>query len=118
MQSPNSGLSHDLAALTRCANEVTAVLRAIGNPHRLLILCMLEEGEASVSELQSKLSLRQSLVSQHLTRLRAEGLVISKRREQFVFYAIADKRVRALIRVLQQEFVEVNESQFQVSAKG
>ena len=61
------------------AGEAGRFLKSICNEHRLLVLCSLAQGEKSVGELERLLELRQPLLSQHLTRLRADGLVTTRR---------------------------------------
>jgi len=64
------------------------VLKAMGNPHRLKIVCHLSRGEASVSELEKVTGLSQSALSQHLAKLRQEGLVKTRRHAQAVYYSL------------------------------
>jgi ArsR family transcriptional regulator len=83
------------------ANEVAAVLRAIANERRLLILCHLAEGgEASVGQLASAVDLSQPAMSQHLARMRDEGLVTYRRDAQTLWYRIADPRIETLLHTL------------------
>ena len=86
------------------AEEASSFLRAIGNSHRLLIVSVLMEGEASVGEIQARLGLRQSLVSQHLTRLRADGLVVARRSQQYMLYSIKSQAVRDIMQVVNTHF--------------
>lgn len=86
------------------AAEAASVLRLIGNEHRLIILCSLVEGEMGVGALQERLALSQSALSQHLSRLRADGLVSARRESQNIFYSIADEKVFALIAALADIF--------------
>ena len=71
-----------LADLQPRADEAAALLRVLANPHRLLILCALVEGERSVGQLQARLALSQSALSQHLARLREAGVVVTRRAAQ------------------------------------
>jgi len=64
------------------------VLKAMGNPHRLKIVCHLSRDEASVSELEKVTGLSQSALSQHLAKLRQEGLVKTRRHAQAVYYSL------------------------------
>ena len=86
------------------AAEAATVLRLIGNEHRLIILCSLVEGELGVGSLQQRLDLSQSALSQHLARLRADGLVSTRRKSQNIYYRIADQKVFALIAALADIF--------------
>ena len=69
-----------------------------------MILCNLLDGEKSVGELETYLSLRQSTASQQLARLRLEGLVAARRDGKTIYYSIADERVRTVIGVLYNAF--------------
>jgi DNA-binding transcriptional ArsR family regulator len=91
----------DLDALAAHAAEAASLLRALGSEHRLMILCHLQaEGETSVGELADAVGLSQPGISQHLARLRAEGLVAARRRGTTILYRIADPRVSAVIGLL------------------
>ncbi|RDI97292.1 transcriptional regulator [Dyella solisilvae] len=90
--------------MQRHADEAVAVLKAMGSPNRLLLLCQLLEGERSVNELAEALGLAQSVVSQHLSLLRRDGLVTGRRDGQSIFYAICDARVHGLMATLFELF--------------
>ncbi len=90
--------------MRRHAAEAAATLRLVGNEHRLIILCSLVEGELGVGALQQRLDLSQSALSQHLSRLRADGLVSTRRESQNIYYRIADDRIFALISALADIF--------------
>lgn len=96
-----AALPADRAALARleaAAGEVTATLRALANPRRLMLLCTLvAHGEMRVADLAAAVGLSQSAMSQHLARMRAEGLVTFRRDRQALWYRIADARVEALL---------------------
>ncbi|HMQ64757.1 MAG TPA: metalloregulator ArsR/SmtB family transcription factor [Amaricoccus sp.] len=81
--------------------EVSATLRLLANEKRLLVLCRLAiAGETSVGALAEAVGLSQSALSQHLARLRADGLVATRRDAQTLHYRIADPRVRHLLEAL------------------
>jgi len=82
------------------ASEAARLLRALANPHRLLVLCVLSEGELSVGELNERVPLSQSALSQHLARLRADGLVDTRREAQTIHYALAPGPAVGVIRQL------------------
>ncbi len=86
------------------AGEAAAFLKAMSHEGRLMILCHIAEGEKSVTELEDLIGARQSAVSQQLARLRIEGLVVARRDGKAIYYAIADARVRALVRLMYQLF--------------
>jgi ArsR family transcriptional regulator len=88
-------------SMEKAATEVAAVLRALGNQRRLLILCKLVEWrEANVNSLADAVGLSQSALSQHLARMREEGLVAYRRESQTLWYRIADARVETLLATL------------------
>ena len=72
------------------AFEAAQLLKAMANEHRLLILCHLAEGELSVGELNERIDLSQSSLSQHLAVLRQIGLVATRRKAQTIYYRLAD----------------------------
>jgi len=79
------------------AMEVADVLRAIANARRLQILCLLMEGEATVGTLVTRVGISQSALSQHLAKMRDEGLLAFRREKQTLWYRIADGRIRDLM---------------------
>lgn len=72
------------------------LLRALANPQRLKILCLLASGELSVGDIQAHLGLAQSALSQHLAKLRAQNLVATRRRSQTIYYRIVDEEALAM----------------------
>ncbi|MFO8212292.1 metalloregulator ArsR/SmtB family transcription factor, partial [Pseudomonas aeruginosa] len=85
--------------------EAAAMLRLVGNENRLLVLCLLiEHGELTVGALNEFLPLSQSALSQHLARMREEGLIAYRREAQTLHYSIADPKVAKLIATLKQIF--------------
>lgn len=94
----------DLDALVAGAAEAATFLKALGHDGRLLILCHLQSGPKSVTELENLLSTRQAVVSQQLARLRLEGMVSARREGQAIFYSILDERVSEVIGVLAKVF--------------
>ena len=82
------------------ADEASALLKALSNRHRLVIICQLIEKERSVGELAELLRIRDSTVSQHLALLRKDGLVTARRDGQTIWYAIGSKPARDLVRTL------------------
>lgn len=72
------------------ARAAAELLRALANEQRLLIVCNLTDGELSVGELNTKVNLSQSALSQHLAVLRDAGLVRTRKVGQLVFYSITE----------------------------
>lgn len=89
------------------ADEAAALMRALANPHRLMILCELSRGERSVGALERAVGLRQSPLSQHLARLRRDGLVATRREGQTIHYSMAEPRVLRLIEALRNIYCPV-----------
>jgi DNA-binding transcriptional ArsR family regulator len=93
--------------LARKAAEVAAILGAIANERRLMVLCKLvESGEATVTALAEDVGLSQSALSQHLAKLRAEGIVTFRRESQTLWYRIADPRIEELFVTLHRLFCQ------------
>ena len=87
------------------AAEAAAMLKELSNEKRLMILCkLLEHGEMSVNRLMGHVGLGQSALSQHLARLRDEGIVGTRRDAQQIFYHVADPRVRQILSTLKDVY--------------
>lgn len=87
----------ELSELEECAGSAARMLKLLASEQRLLLLCRLVEGEASVSDLAEHAKLAQSAASQHLAKMRAEGLVATRREAQTIYYRLQDP---AAMRVL------------------
>jgi DNA-binding transcriptional ArsR family regulator len=86
------------------ANEAATFLRLLANEHRLAVMCCLLEGPLSVGEINARIELSQSALSQHLAVLREAGLVTTERRGQTIFYSVAGGRVRRTLSLLHDLF--------------
>lgn len=86
------------------ATRAVALLKSMANESRLLILCHLSQDELTVGELVNLVELSQSALSQHLSVLRREGLVTTRRSSQFIYYSLASDDVKAVIRTLYERF--------------
>lgn len=82
------------------SGRLVSLLGAMSNPNRLMILCHLVDGERSVGDLAKLLSLRPSTASQHLARLRREGLVTFRRDAQTLYYSLASTEARTVLDTL------------------
>jgi ArsR family transcriptional regulator, virulence genes transcriptional regulator len=92
-----------LKKLAKQAGEAAQLLKLLGNEKRLLILCFLAvRGEMTVGELVGVVKLSQSALSQHLARLREDGLVVFRRTSQTLHYSVADKRALRVLQVLKE----------------
>ena len=90
----------DLSELKANAAAMATRLKILSHPERLLMLCRLDEGEASVTELIELVGLSQSAVSQHLAMLREEGIVGIRDEAQTRYYRLTDPVVREIIHSL------------------
>lgn len=109
----NMELEHsvlDVALMRVAAQEATAVLRALSNEDRLLILCQISQGEKSVGALEELLDLHQPTLSQQLGVLRAQGLVNTRRDGKRIYYAISDPKVLSVLETLYGLYCPVSES--------
>ncbi|CUH66446.1 Biofilm growth-associated repressor [Thalassovita gelatinovora] len=86
------------------ATTASNFLKAVSHEGRLLILCHLVTGEKSVTELEDLLSARQAAVSQQLSRLRLEGLVVPRRDGKAIYYRLADDRPRRILELVYELF--------------
>jgi len=90
----------EYATMAKSAQQACDLLRGLAHEARLIILCMLSEGEKSVGELEAFLELRQPTVSQQLARLRADRLVVARREGKTIYYSLASDEARQVIGVL------------------
>jgi len=89
-----------LATIHDNARRASTLLKAMSNQHRLLILCQLVPGEKCVGELEKIVGLSQSALSQHLARLRRDGLVKTRRAAQTIYYSLAGEEASAVIETI------------------
>ena len=91
-----------LGRLMANAKSASNFLKALSNENRLLMLCLLAEGEKSVGELEALLGLRQPAVSQQLARLRADDLVSYRRKGKAIYYALASEPAARVMTLLHE----------------
>lgn len=94
------------AEMVEHAREASRFLKALAHDQRLMILCMLVEGERSVSELGAALGASQPIVSQQLARLREDEFVATRRQGKNVYYSLANEEVREVVSLLYRLFCE------------
>jgi ArsR family transcriptional regulator len=94
----------DITKFEASATAAAKLLRALGNERRLMILCQLADGERSVGELQPRVGLSQSALSQHLAVLRQEGVVATRRDGQNIWYRIDDPAAVKVVATLAEIF--------------
>jgi ArsR family transcriptional regulator, virulence genes transcriptional regulator len=96
--------SNNLSRMVDNAGHASDFLKALAHEGRLTILCILAEGEKSVTELEELLSIRQAALSQQLARLRANGLVSTRRNGKMIYYNLASDEARVVINAMYDMF--------------
>jgi len=86
--------------LRDAAGRASELLKILANNHRLMVLCMLAEGEMSVAQLSEHIDLGQSPLSQHLARLRIDGLVKTRKVAQHVYYSLDSAEAEEILQTL------------------
>ncbi|HIF89695.1 MAG TPA: ArsR family transcriptional regulator [Candidatus Thioglobus sp.] len=94
----------NVSEMRKNAESSAAFLKLLANPSRLLVLCNLIEGERCVGDLEKDLDISQSALSQHLSKMRDEGIVKADKQGQHVFYSISDSNVVEILNVLYDLF--------------
>ncbi len=94
----------DIAGMRDAAAQACGLMKTLGNPDRLMILCQLSQGEMCVSELESILGIVQPTLSQQLTVLRTEQLVNTRREGKNIYYSLTSPQALAVIQTLYQTF--------------
>lgn len=97
-------ISDYLGQMAENASDASEFLKALAHESRLLILCILAEGEKSVGDLETLLAQRQSTVSQQLARLRLDGLVTTRRDGKSIYYSLANDDVRLILQSIYSVF--------------
>ena len=90
----------DIKNIENNAEEAVNLLKALSNERRLIIVCALYKGEMSVGALEKVVGLSQSALSQHLARLRRDGLVRTRRQAQTIYYSLNNKATESILRCL------------------
>ncbi len=94
----------DLKQMANSANRASALMKTLGHKDRLMILCHLADGEKSVGQIAELLQIPQSPLSQHLSRMRKEGLVDTRREAQTIFYSLKSGEAARIVEVLYELF--------------
>jgi len=100
--SPVSLSTQDWDAMRRNAADAVCLLKGLANEKRLIIMCVLAEGECSVGQLNDRVNLSQSALSQHLAVLREQGLVSTRPESQTIFYRLASTPALDVIHLLHE----------------
>ncbi len=98
----------DKDKLAENAQQVAAILKQLSNPHRLMILCCITNGELTVGDLNEQIDLSQSALSQHLAKLREGNIVTTRRESQTIYYKISNPKIKYLLEVLQEQLCHNN----------
>ena len=99
----------DLKAMMEHAQSAAELLQALSNPYRLMILCVLADGELKVSDLNERMPLSQSALSQHLALLRKQALVLTRRQAQTIYYSVAPGPAMDIVQLLHNHFCNPTE---------
>jgi DNA-binding transcriptional ArsR family regulator len=94
----------DYDTMQRNASDAVNLLKGLANESRLMIMCVLSEGEISVGGLNQRIMLSQSALSQHLAVLRDQGLVQTRRESQTIFYRLKDSAALSVIELLHEAY--------------
>ena len=101
---PSPRATRNLAAMSENADAASALLKGLANSQRLRVLCALADGELSVGEINERVDLSQSALSQHLARLRLDGLVDTRRKSQTIYYSLKSGPAIGVIAALHDAF--------------
>ncbi len=94
----------DLDHMAQSADRASALMKTLGHADRLMILCHLSDGEKSVGQIARLLEISQSPVSQHLSRMRKEGIVTTRREAQTIYYSIKSGEASKIVELLYELF--------------
>lgn len=108
VQFKSGSSSDELESFADKAGRASAFLKAISHEARLMILCILSEGEKSVTEIETILGLQQAVVSQQLARLRQEDVVETRREGRQIYYRIANADVHGIVNALYTMFCQTS----------
>ena len=96
----------DFEAMQKNATDAVSLLKGLANESRLMIMCVLSEGEVSVGQLNQRIKLSQSALSQHLAVLREQGLVQTRRESQTIYYRLEESAALNVIELLHDVYCE------------
>jgi ArsR family transcriptional regulator len=94
----------DLKQMAQSADRASSLMKTLGHKDRLMILCHLTDGEKSVGQIADLLEISQSPLSQHLSRMRREGLVDTRREAQTIYYSLKSGEASRIVEVLYELF--------------
>lgn len=96
----------EFEAMQNSAKDAVSLLKGLANESRLMIMCVLSEGEVSVGQLNQRIKLSQSALSQHLAVLRDQGLVRTRRESQTIYYQLEETPAMTIIELLHDVYCE------------
>ena len=94
----------DLQQMAKSAGRASSLMKTLGHKDRLMILCHLADGEKSVGQIADLLEISQSPLSQHLSRMRKEGLVETRREAQKIYYSLKKGEASRIVELLYELF--------------
>jgi DNA-binding transcriptional ArsR family regulator len=97
----------DPTEMKKHARQAVGLIKGLANENRLMVMCVLCAGELSVGELNARIKLSQSALSQHLAILRQQGLVQTRREGQTIYYSLRNSAALRIIQTLHDEFCRV-----------
>ena len=100
------GARLDFESMRSNASDAVSLLKGLANESRLMIMCVLSEGEISVGQLNERIQLSQSALSQHLAVLREQELVRTRRESQTIYYSLSDTAAMNIIELLHDVYCE------------
>lgn len=103
----------DMSLVRTRAEEVSGLLKLLSHPNRLLVTCELADGELSVSQIEARTGVAQPNLSRDLARLRAEGIVSTRRQSKQIFYSLTDPRIIAVMQALCDAFAPADNAGLQ-----
>lgn len=106
-RSPLSGRAFDADTMRENADEAAQLLKVLANGQRLRVLCLLVDEELSVGEINERIDLSQSALSQHLAKLREEGLVTTRREAQTIYYQLTSGPTKRIISELHDIYCDI-----------
>ena len=97
-------LQLNVVEMQKNAHQAVSLIKGLANESRLMVMCVLCEGERSVSDLNQRIGLSQSALSQHLAILRRQGLVQTRRQGQTIYYSLRNSAALKVIQTLHDEY--------------
>ena len=94
----------DMEEMADSASRASSLMKTLGHKDRLMILCLLANGEKSVGEIANLLEISQSPLSQHLSRMRKEELVATRREAQTIYYSLKSGEASRIVELLYELF--------------